>query len=272
MKKIIYSLPVLFSTFFYSQNVGIGIKSPETILHIDAKKNTTSTDAASYYDDAGIIASGKMGVGNVSPTTRVDLRSSENKNAIGIGGTTQTAIVAKAGALRYNTSTKDMSYSDGTNWIQLPYKAPSDFVQAENSSGQSFANNTTNVVTGWTENEDVNSRFDPATGIFTASKNGIYVVSFNFTFASGTIADDTKIEAIVQTSSTSTTTNPIFKCVNSYPGNTAGTATNLVSGSCSGIFNLVTGDTIRPSVFQNLGTSKSLSTDKTLTSFSVFGL
>lgn len=272
MKKIIYSLPVLFSAFFYSQNVGIGIKSPETIFHIDAKKNTTSTNATSYYDDAGITASGKMGVGNISPATRVDLRSAENKNAIGIGGTTQTAIVAKAGALRYNASTKDMSYSDGTNWIQLPYKAPSDFVQAENSSGQSFANNTTNVVTGWTENEDVNSRFDPATGIFTASKNGIYVVSFNFTFASGTIADDTKIEAIVQTSSTSTTTNPIFKCVNSYPGNTAGTATNLVSGSCSGIFNLVTGDTIRPSVFQNLGTSKSLSTDKTLTSFSVFGL
>lgn len=250
--------------------VGINMSSPEGILHIDGQKNTSSATPSTYDDDVVITAGGNMGIGTKIPKTRFDLRSGEHLNAIGIGGTSQTASAAKAGALRYNSGTQDLSYSNGTAWVPLAHKVTNDFVDAENSSAQSFVNNVQNGITNWTKNTDVNSSFNAVTGTFTASKTGVYIVSFIFSLTSGTIANDSRYESLIQTNSTSSTTNKVFKCVGSYPG--TNTVSNRVAGNCSGIFNLNQGDNITVSLKQNLGSAKSLDTDGTLTSLSIFGL
>ncbi|MDT3407727.1 UNVERIFIED_CONTAM: hypothetical protein QE387_002044 [Pseudacidovorax intermedius] len=216
-----------------------------------------------------VTQTGNLGVGTKSPKTRLDLRSGENLNALGIGSSTQTAADAKAGALRYNSGTKDLSYSDGNSWVPLAYKSTNDFVDAKNSSQQSFSNGVKTDMTSWTENNDVNGSFNPATGVFTASKSGIYVVSFTFSFASGSISNDSRYESTIETNSTAAT-NKIFRCVGSYPG--TNTIANRVAGGCSGIFNLNQGDQIKTAVNQNLGSTKSLDADGTNTSLSIFGL
>ncbi|WPO90861.1 hypothetical protein [Chryseobacterium sp. HR92] len=250
--------------------IGINMSAPEGTVHIDGQKNTNASIPSSYYDDIVITPAGNVGAGTKSPKTRLDLRSNERLNAIGIGGTSQSASAAKAGALRYNSGTQDLSYSNGTSWIILAHKTSNDFVDAENSSTQSFGDGVQTAVTSWIKKTDVNSSFNAGTGIFTASKTGVYIVSFTFSLASGSIANDSRYETLIQTNSTSSTTNKVFKCVGSYPGtNTIG---NRVAGNCSGIFNLNQGDNITVSLNQKLGSSKTLDTDATLTSLSIFGL
>lgn len=268
-KKLGLALLICCGIWINAQ-VGINMSSPEATVHIDGQKNTNASIPSSYYDDIVITSSGNVGIGTKSPKTRLDLRSGERLNAIGIGGTSQSASAAKAGAMRYNSGTQDLSYSNGTAWVTLAHKAPNDFVDAENASIQSFSDGVQTTVTGWTKKTDVNSSFNAGTGTFTASKTGVYIVSFTFSLASGSIADDSRYETLIQTNSTSSATGKVFKCVGSYPGsNTIG---NRVAGNCSGIFNLNQGDNITVSLNQKLGSSKTLDTDSTLTSLSIFGL
>lgn len=270
MKKSLVLMCLISFCGLINAQIGINMTSPEGILHVDGQKNTSTASPSTYYDDVVITSSGKAGVGTKAPKTRLDIRSDEHLNAIGIGDTSQTASAAKAGALRYNTGTQDLSYSNGTTWVPLAHKAPNDFVDAENSSMQNFSSGVQAAITNWTERTDVNGSFNSSTGVFTASKTGIYIVSFTFSLASGAIANDSRFESLIQTNSTSSTTNKVFKCVGSYPGNN--TISNRVAGNCSGIFNLNQGDNITVSLTQSLGSTKTLDSDGTLTSVSIFGL
>ncbi|SHE66166.1 hypothetical protein [Chryseobacterium vrystaatense] len=268
-KKLAFAL-IISSGLLVKAQVGINMATPEAILHVDGQKNTSQAAAGSYYDDVVVTSSGNMGAGTKSPKTRLDLRSGEHLNAIGIGGTSQIASVAKAGALRYNSGTQDLSYSNGTVWTTLAHKTSNDFVDAENSSVQSFASGTQAAVTNWTKKTDVNGSFNSGTGTFVASKTGIYIVSFTFSLSSGSVANDARYETLIQTNSTSSATNKVFKCVGSYPGTNG--LSNRVAGNCSGIFNLNQGDHITVSLNQALGSTKTLDADASLTSLSIFGL
>lgn len=270
MKKRLGLVLMISTCLFIKAQVGINTASPERILHIDGQKNTAPAVPSSYYDDVVVTASGNMGAGTTAPKTRLDLRSEEHLNALGIGGTSQTATAAKAGAMRYNSGTQDLSYSNGAAWTSLAHKAPNDFVDAENASAQSFTSGTQAAVINWTKKTDVNGSFNSGTGTFVASKTGIYIVSFTFSLASGTIANDSRYETLIQTNSASSATNKVFKCVGSYPGTNS--LSNRVAGNCSGIFNLNQGDNITVSLNQALGTAKTLDTDASLTSLSIFGL
>ncbi|REC48854.1 hypothetical protein [Chryseobacterium pennipullorum] len=270
MKKQLALALLVCGSLWIRAQVGINTSAPEGILHVDGMKNTSASTSTSYYDDVVITSSGNMGVGTKTPKTRLDLRSGERLNAIGIGATSQTAAAAKAGALRYNSGSQDLSYSNGSSWIPLAHKTSNDFVDAENSSAQSFTDGVQTAITGWTKRTDVNSSFNASTGIFTASKAGVYIVSFSVSLASGSIANDSRYETLIQTNSTSSSTSKVFKCVGSYPGNN--TIDNRVAGNCSGIFNLNQGDHITVSLNQKLGSTKTLDTDATLTSLSIFGL
>lgn len=268
-KKLGLALLICCGLWMNAQ-IGINMSSPEGAVHIDGQKNTSASIPSTYYDDVVITSSGNVGIGTKSPKTRLDLRSGERLNAIGVGGTSQSASAAKAGAMRYNSGTQDLSYSNGSSWVALAHKAPNDFVDAENASTQSFSDGVQAAVIGWTKKTDVNSSFNAGTGTFIASKTGVYIVSFTFSLASGSIADDSRYETLIQTNSTSSATGKVFKCVGSYPGNN--TIGNRVAGNCSGIFNLNQGDNITVSLNQKLGSSKTLDTDSTLTSLSIFGL
>lgn len=270
MKNILLIAIVASFSYCNAQNIGIGTTNPEAVLHVDSKRNTVTGLSNTQYDDMVITSTGKLGVGTVTPKTKADFRSNENLNEVGVGTTQQTAVEAKMGALRYNSATKDLSYSDGTNWINLSHKSPNDFVDATNASQQSFANNATTTITGWTANTDVNNSFTPNTGIFKASKAGVYIVNFNYTLESSLISSNSRIEAIIQTNSTLNATIKSFKCVGSYPGNN--TFSNKISGGCSGIFNVNAGDEISVSLLNGLGGSKKLDANSILTSINIFGL
>lgn len=268
MKKVFTLIAAGVALQFSAQNVGIGTAAPENPLHIDAAGNNSSTLNTKNQDDVVVAAGGNFGAGNSSPLTRLDARGDGNSNAIGIGWSAQTAAEAGAGAVRYNAASNFIEYSDGTAWIGLGKGAPSDYVVAENPAATEVANGTTPVITSWTKTEDSNSSFDPATGLFTAKFEGIYIVSAKIGFSPGTVVDNASMEVILETSNTAYV--PEFKCLISYPGNLSGNAVSISSGSCSGIFKLNVGDTIFTKVRNGLGAARTI--DPSLSRFTVIAL
>ncbi|MCS3531631.1 hypothetical protein [Chryseobacterium sp. JUb7] len=65
------------------------------------------------------ISSAQVGVGNPNPAVNLDARSATGNSAIAFGNTNQTAMAAGAGAMKYDNTTKQMFYSDGTNWVSM---------------------------------------------------------------------------------------------------------------------------------------------------------
>lgn len=287
MKNILFTI-MLFSglNILSAQNVGIGTTSPQKVLHIDAAKNNSAAAPAPPArdtrndDDVTVSNTGNVSVGNISPATRLDIRSANIQNpqdAIGIGNTTQAANAAGAGALKYYSVTPSspdfangkIGYSDGSSWLELQARVPNDFVQASNASGQALPSGTTTQITNWTETEDVNNSFNPATGTFTAIKSGAYLVTFTYTIAASNLGSDTRMEALINTNSASPQTNTVFKCVNSFPGANANVQ---ATGQCSGIFNLTKGDNITVSALNGFGANKNLDSDASYTTLSIFGI
>lgn len=276
MKKIIFILCfTAYSISAYAQNVGIGTTSPQRVLHIDAKKDNDGT-TSKYYDDIVVNNQGRMGIGTIDPKTRLDVRSAEKNNAIGIGTTPAAANAAGEGALRYNDNAfptpadrNKLSYSDGSNWIVPKTRTPKDYVYAQNNNQiQTFNSGGAAVIENWTESEDVNESFNPSTGTFIAKNTGVYVVALTYTLATGNVGNNSGIEALLQTN-VSTNTNQYYRCVNAFPG-----ANNnaRVSGQCSGIFNLTAGNLISVGIINNLGYDKKLDTNASYTTLSIFEL
>lgn len=276
MKKTILILCfTAYSIGTYAQNVGIGTTSPQQVLHIDAKKDNDGT-ATKYQDDIVVTNQGYMGIGTITPKARLDVRSTENNNAIGIGTTSATHTAAGEGALRYNNNSfatpadrNKLSYADNTAWRVPKTRTPKDYVYANNNNQTlTIPNGGNPAFNNWTKTEDVNGSFNATSGIFTAKNTGVYVVTFTYTLASGTIGANSSIEAIIQ-SNTATNNNQYYRCVNTFPGVNNN---SRVSGSCSAIFNLSANNTIIVGVINNLGSTKQLETNASYTTLSIFEL
>ncbi|WP_294231449.1 hypothetical protein [uncultured Chryseobacterium sp.] len=267
-----YFILIGFLTFlnFSAQNVGIGTKNPEKPLHVDSRKNNPqvpSSDAAYYYDDVVISEKGYLGIGTKDPVTRVDVRSKDDDNAIAFGNTSQTAANAGPGAIRYNGN--NIEYSDGTTWNILPVSIPNAFVLASKASGQSVNDNTTTTITNWAESKDFTESFDPATGNFSANKDGRYLVTFNFEFQTAILGTNAYVEAIINSNRTNNNIQT-FKCISSYPGSSN---SNIpASGACSAIFNLKQNDIVNVQIKNATGGSKAISSDPAKTTLTIFGI
>ena len=248
----------------YSQT-GVGTKNPQAALRIDGAKDNTVTGAptaSQAANDVMVATTGQLGVGVVAPTTKVDLRSADQKGIIGVGTNTQTASAAGAGAIRYGTAGGYIEYSDGVNWIPLPLAAPTKaLVNAVKTISLNITQNADIPVTGWNETIDVGGNFDNST--FTAPRDGFYVASFSITLASAVINSNTRLETIIQ-SNQPTDNIQAFRSVNSYPAYQATTGSvgviinNVVAGNCSAIFNLKAGNTIKFLVWHNLGSTRAV--------------
>ncbi|SDH70819.1 hypothetical protein SAMN05421846_101634 [Chryseobacterium taeanense] len=152
------------------------------------------TRNATDYDSRMVIkSSGNVGVGTNAPITKLDTRTnpgnaSPGNGAIAIGETTQTASAAGAGAMRYNTTSKDIQYSDGASWSSL---AKSDLyggfvpvvkLVARKTTAQSIGTNSTATITFPTVVSNPDGAYNATTGIYTipAGESGLYMVSGAF--------------------------------------------------------------------------------------------
>jgi len=265
------AVSILIPGITFSQ-VGIGTDNPQQILHIDAAANNATAPADNRNNDDVVVTSqGKLGAGNIAPITKVDLRNASNENIIGIGVTNQSASSAGAGAVQYHESGSNwgLSYSNGSSWVFLPVVPDKALVYATKNTAQSIDSGGTTVTTiiNWVENTDQTDSFDHSTGIFTAPRDGVYIVSVNLATQSGGIPNNSYTETIVQ--SNTTTGVPQFRCVNSYPGYTTGSATNTSGNNCTGIFYLKKGNTISTGFRHNFGSARNLAADSSLNTLTI---
>ncbi len=80
------------------------------------------TVSGTYPSRLYINTSGNIGIGNVTPNARLDIRTSPSSTSnpgegyLGIGTTSTAANTAGAGALRYDNTGGELEYSNGTAW------------------------------------------------------------------------------------------------------------------------------------------------------------
>jgi hypothetical protein len=277
-KKINIKYQLLACTLIFSAGrtfaqTGTGTINPQAAFHIDAAKDASDTPAH-IANDVVVTAAGNLGVGLLSPVTRVDLRSADQKGILGVGINTQSAVAAGAGAIRYHDTSKFLEYSDEEQWIALPLNPPTKvLINATNNSGMSIPSGTgtsTAITNGWNETGDSENAF--TNGVFTAPRDGFYLVSFSITLgpSTGNIPNNTYIETAIEgVSLTGTTTIPTFKTINSYPAYQANVKQNYISGNCNAIFNLKAGNTFRFTVKHNMGAGRVVLADATLNNLSI---
>lgn len=259
MMKILTLLGLIPMSLF--GQVGINTSAPQAPLHIDGAKdnNDAVPTGSAIYNDVIINNKGNIGVGNIAPKTKLDLRTANNSydNSIGIGYTAQSAAQTGAGALRYvPVNGGNMQYSDGVKWLQLQNanitkaNLVARILNGAFTPPTQFAYNTNQTVINFDIVNDNTNSFNANTGVFTIPRDGVYLITFGYDFVNYWINTGSSIEVrFVQNG------NFIKKCRRSFSsyGN-SNTVTNArqsqAGGSCVGALSFAKGDTFYVTINQ----------------------
>jgi len=285
MKNMIIFLTSSFFVFSINTNaqIGVGVEQPKGILHIDPLKNTVNTISSATDDFLVENITGNIAIGNNLPKVKLDVRGA-TESAIGLGNTSQTAIEAEEGAIRYNTESKKIQYSNGIEWNDVIINPieKSVFIATKNSQEvvcyeqggvspgtyNGMPHRTPCYLTSWTQkynNSNGGGTFNPATGEFTAKRDGVFTATFTFALESGRIRalngssaaiDNNQIEAIWRLKDSNNVEINAVKCANNFPSdsrnNTNDAGSAPAASNCTASFYMLTGQKIRPEAWIDL--------------------
>ncbi|PXW13600.1 MULTISPECIES: hypothetical protein [Chryseobacterium] len=133
MKKINYFITILLSVTVYSQ-VGINTSNPQTVFHIDGKKDNHPTNVPSttqQKNDVVVTSSGNMGIGTISPSAKIHIISDQTYGAFqmqdGSQGTGRLLSSDENGKGTWiNNPLTPIKFSTYIGDAQTPYDVPSD--------------------------------------------------------------------------------------------------------------------------------------------------
>ncbi|MBD8347083.1 hypothetical protein [Dysgonomonas sp. HGC4] len=240
----------------WSQSVGINTVSPRATFEVKGKGNTAAQKTLRVVNSSGteiltMLDNGRLGVGQVAPSVRLDLRGGGANPIVAIGTTTNTASSVGGGAIRYMSGTKEIHYSDGTQWFRLQSSALRPCVVAPNNYvAGSYPSNVTTRLTGFVPSYDSHGAFNTSNSVYKAPVDGLYVVSFTLSFNRAIAIQANKYVEGRWVASNGRT----VRCIQAYPD------TGMGQGgiTCSGTIQLAAGDTLWPEVWHNLGGTKSM--------------
>lgn len=258
LKKRLLLLFFFGSTFSLFAQIGINTKDVKGAFHVDGKIDNFSTPTNEQTDnDFVVTTNGNVGVGTITPVTKLDLRSTSNSNnALGIGFTSKTAESVGAGVIRYvNTSGGKLQISDGIQWMDIYSVPKKSFVVARIRTADKaikFTYNTATIIAGWEITNDISNNFNATTGEFVAPRDGVYTFSFAYDF----VQEGNAFLANSSVESQFVKNNNVIevKCLKTYGKSTRGAQ---AGGSCVSSMKLKQNDKVVVKLLQKIDNSTS---------------
>lgn len=257
-------LPVYFLINILHAQIGIGTNNPQGILHIDgAKDNPASGTLTPTQISNDVIinkTTGFIGAGVLNPQVQLDIRSAGSENSLGLGTTTMSAATAGAGATRYDVSSvpvgPKIEVSDGVAWNKAYIAPQKAVVVLRKVSSQSIPTATATTIINWNEVRDMSNSFDPASGEFTAPRDGTYTFLLTFNFNGAVISDGSRVESQFYNPTTSTVLASVYKTFGQSMTGTSDDANSTRStqagGSSTVTLTLTAGTKVSVRLYQNL--------------------